>query len=118
MEEVERNPDLVYTDKAGRRNPEYLSLGCDTLPVLKGRSPVQVYTDFMRSFRDTFANLLGDVIIVSFLILLCCCKEFPLISDFVSHFICLYVCMYVLHLVISILLSSPCFCGLLVLAGC
>ncbi|CAK9199112.1 unnamed protein product [Sphagnum jensenii] len=63
MEEVERNPDIVYTDKAGRRNPEYLSLGCDTLPVLKGRSPVQVYTDFMRSFRDTFANLLGDVII-------------------------------------------------------
>ncbi len=95
MEEVERNPDLVYTDKAGRRNPEYLSLGCDTLPVLKGRSPVQVYTDFMRSFRDTFSNLLGDVIIVSYLTLLCCCKEFPLISDFVSHFICMYVCMCV-----------------------
>lgn len=65
MEEVARNPDLVYTDKTGRRNPEYLSLGCDNIPALKGRTPVQCYADFMRSFRDNFEELLGDVIIVS-----------------------------------------------------
>ena len=50
--EIDQNPDLVYTDKDGRRNYEYLSLGCDSLPVLKGRSPIQVYSDFMRNFRD------------------------------------------------------------------
>ncbi|CAM6030126.1 unnamed protein product [Sphagnum balticum] len=61
-EEMQRNPDIAYTDKAGRRNQEYVSLGCDTLPVLKGRTPIQVYADFMRSFRDTFKHLLGDVI--------------------------------------------------------
>lgn len=57
------NNDLVYTDRYGNRNYEYLSLGVDDLPVLKGRSGVQVYADFMRSFRDTFSDLLGETII-------------------------------------------------------
>lgn len=65
VEEIDKDPDLVYTDQWGRRNYEYLSLGCDTLPVLKGRSPVQCYSDFMRSFRDKFDHLLGDTIVVS-----------------------------------------------------
>ncbi|KAI5078612.1 hypothetical protein GOP47_0006283 [Adiantum capillus-veneris] len=63
VEEVDGNPDLAYTDQHGRRNYEYLSLGCDTLPVLKGRTPVQVYSDYMRSFRDTFKDELGDTIV-------------------------------------------------------
>ncbi|KAM0918636.1 hypothetical protein ACQ4PT_008725 [Festuca glaucescens] len=62
LEEVSDNPDIVYTDRSGRRNPEYISLGCDTLPVLKGRTPVQVYSDYMRSFRDRFSAYLGTVI--------------------------------------------------------
>ncbi|KAF8388312.1 hypothetical protein HHK36_026978 [Tetracentron sinense] len=62
-EEIEKDPDLAYTDQWGRRNFEYLSLGCDTLPVLKGRSPVQCYADFMRAFRDNFKHLLGDTIV-------------------------------------------------------
>ncbi|XP_043718480.1 beta-amylase 3, chloroplastic-like [Telopea speciosissima] len=63
LEEVSKNPDLVYTDRSGRRNPEYISLGCDSLPVLKGRTPIQTYSDFMRSFRDTFKAYLGGVIV-------------------------------------------------------
>ncbi|CAN6723150.1 unnamed protein product [Malus baccata var. baccata] len=63
LEEISKNPDLVYTDKSGRRNPEYISLGCDSLPVLRGRTPIQVYTDYMRSFRDRFIDYLGDVIV-------------------------------------------------------
>ncbi|TQD92772.1 hypothetical protein C1H46_021608 [Malus baccata] len=63
LEEVSKNPDLVYTDKSGRRNPEYISLGCDSLPVLGGRTPIQVYTDYMRSFHDRFIDYLGDVIV-------------------------------------------------------
>ncbi|PPD68437.1 hypothetical protein GOBAR_DD34685 [Gossypium barbadense] len=62
--EIEKDPDLAYTDQWGRRNYEYLSLGCDTLPVLKGRTPVQCYADFMRAFRDNFKHLLGDTIVM------------------------------------------------------
>lgn len=65
VEEIDQDPDLVYTDKSMRRNYEYLSLGCDMLPVLQGRTPIQAYSDFMRSFRDTFEPLLGEVINVS-----------------------------------------------------
>ncbi|XP_018835908.2 beta-amylase 3, chloroplastic-like [Juglans regia] len=63
LEEISKNPELVYTDRSGRRNPEYISLGCDSLPVLRGRTPIQVYSDYMRSFRDRFRNFLGDVIV-------------------------------------------------------
>ncbi|KAL5726871.1 beta-amylase [Ranunculus cassubicifolius] len=52
-------PDLAYSDRFGRRNKEYISLGCDVLPVLRGRSPIQAYSDFMRSFRDAFKEYLG-----------------------------------------------------------
>lgn len=65
LEEISKNPDLVYTDKSGRRNPEYISLGCDSVPVLRGRTPIQVYSDFMRSFRERFGAYLGGVIAVS-----------------------------------------------------
>ncbi|XP_074565611.1 beta-amylase 1, chloroplastic-like [Curcuma longa] len=63
LEEMAKDPDLAYTDQWGRRNPEYLSLGCDALPVLKGRTPVQCYADFMRAFRHRFSDLLGSTIV-------------------------------------------------------
>ena len=63
VEEINKDPDLAYTDQWGRRNYEYVSLGSDTLPVLKGRTPVQCYADFMRAFRDNFKHLLGDTIV-------------------------------------------------------
>ncbi|XP_073312027.1 beta-amylase 3, chloroplastic [Primulina huaijiensis] len=62
LEEISKNPNLVYTDRSGRRNPEYISLGCDSLPVLRGRTPIQVYSDYMRSFRERFKDYLGEVI--------------------------------------------------------
>lgn len=62
-EEIDKDPDLAYTDQWGRRNYEYISLGADTLPVLKGRTPVQCYADFMRAFRDNFKQHLGDTIV-------------------------------------------------------
>ncbi|KAL9350393.1 hypothetical protein Peur_057648 [Populus x canadensis] len=62
LEEMSENLDLVYTDKSGRRNPEYISLGCDSLPLLRGRTPIQVYSDYMRSFRNRFKDYLGHVI--------------------------------------------------------
>lgn len=64
LEEIDKDPDLAYSDRFGRRNLEYISLGCDILPVLRGRSPIQVYTDFMRNFRDAFRPSLGAIITV------------------------------------------------------
>jgi beta-amylase len=66
VEEIDCDKDLAYTDKLGRRNYEYISLGCDNLPVLKGRTPVQCYADYMRSFKESFKDLLGETIVVSF----------------------------------------------------
>ncbi|XP_077235178.1 chloroplast beta-amylase [Tasmannia lanceolata] len=63
LEEISKNPDLVYTDRSGRRNPEYISLGCDSLPVFRGRTPIQVYSDYMTSFRENFKDYLGGVIV-------------------------------------------------------
>ncbi|XP_073001914.1 beta-amylase 1, chloroplastic-like [Typha latifolia] len=63
VEEMEKDPDLAYTDRWGRRNYECVSLGCDALPVIKGRTPVRCYADFMRAFRDHFAPLLGSTIV-------------------------------------------------------
>uniref|UniRef100_A0A803PP18 Beta-amylase n=1 Tax=Cannabis sativa TaxID=3483 RepID=A0A803PP18_CANSA len=62
LEEIDKNPDLVYSDRFGRKNMEYISLGCDVLPVLSGRSPIQAYTDFMTNFRDAFRPFLGAII--------------------------------------------------------
>ncbi|RVW40639.1 Beta-amylase 3, chloroplastic [Vitis vinifera] len=62
LEEISKNTDLVYTDRSGRRNPEYISLGCDSIPVLRGRTPIQVYSDYMRSFHNRFKDYLGGVI--------------------------------------------------------
>ncbi|XP_062209843.1 beta-amylase 2, chloroplastic [Phragmites australis] len=62
-EEMDKDQDLAYTDRCGRRNYEYVSLGCDTLPVLKGRTPIQCYADFMRAFRDHLATFMGNTIV-------------------------------------------------------
>ncbi|ONL93538.1 beta amylase2 [Zea mays] len=59
LEEMDKDQDLAYTDRSGRRNYEYVSLGCDAMPVLKGRTPIQCYADFMRAFRDHFATFMA-----------------------------------------------------------
>ncbi|KAK8684998.1 hypothetical protein V6N13_041009 [Hibiscus sabdariffa] len=65
LEEIRRKLDLVYTDRSGRRNPECISLGSDSIPFLRGRTPIQAYTDYMRSFRKRFRDYLGRVIAVN-----------------------------------------------------
>ncbi|XP_040990626.1 beta-amylase 1, chloroplastic-like [Juglans microcarpa x Juglans regia] len=62
IEEIYKDPNLAYADRFGRRNMECISLGCDNLPVLLGRSPIQAYSDFMRNFRETFRPFLGVII--------------------------------------------------------
>ncbi|CAM8987477.1 unnamed protein product [Rhodiola kirilowii] len=48
------NPDIFFTDREGRRNPECLTWGIDKQRVLKGRTAIEVYFDFMKSFRVEF----------------------------------------------------------------
>ncbi|KAK4415927.1 Beta-amylase 7 [Sesamum alatum] len=57
------NPDIFFTDRAGRRNPECLSWGVDKERVLRGRTGVEVYFDYMRSFRVEFDEFFEDGVI-------------------------------------------------------
>lgn len=64
----ESDPDIFYTDQPrngglGHRNREYVSIWADEAAgVLRGRSPVQCYEDFMTAFRDAFLQDLGTTI--------------------------------------------------------
>ncbi|XP_022036046.1 beta-amylase 2, chloroplastic isoform X4 [Helianthus annuus] len=51
------NPDIYFTDRHGNRNTECLTWGIDEEPVLRGRTAVQVYFEYMQSFRDEFSEL-------------------------------------------------------------
>ncbi|KAK2661943.1 hypothetical protein Ddye_000517 [Dipteronia dyeriana] len=48
------NQDIFFADREGRRNTECLSWGIDKERVLNGRTGIEVYFDFMRSFRTEF----------------------------------------------------------------
>ncbi|KAM3262924.1 hypothetical protein ACQJBY_053210 [Aegilops geniculata] len=58
------DPDIFYTDQHGTRNIEYLTLGVDDQPLFHGRSAVQMYTDYMASFRDNMKEFLDAGVIV------------------------------------------------------
>ncbi|KAM7490807.1 hypothetical protein LguiA_033728 [Lonicera macranthoides] len=57
------NQDIFFTDREGRRNTECLSWGIDKERVLKGRTGIEVYFDFMRSFRTEFDDLFAEGLI-------------------------------------------------------
>ncbi|KAF5464259.1 hypothetical protein F2P56_014350 [Juglans regia] len=57
------NPDIYFTNREGRRNTECLSWGIDKERVLKGRTAVEVYFDYMRSFRVEFDEFFENGII-------------------------------------------------------
>ncbi len=54
------NPDIYFTDRAGVRNRECLSLGCDNEPLFHGRAPVDMYHDFVEAFADEFEHIFGE----------------------------------------------------------
>ncbi|KAJ9152398.1 hypothetical protein P3X46_025967 [Hevea brasiliensis] len=63
LEIGKENQDIFFTDREGRRNTEYLSWGIDKERVLKGRTGIEVYFDFMRSFRMEFDDLFAEGVI-------------------------------------------------------
>ncbi|PON51940.1 Glycoside hydrolase [Trema orientale] len=54
----ESDPDIFYTNRKGNRNPEYLTLGVDNLPLFHGRTAVEIYRDYMHSFRENMLDFL------------------------------------------------------------
>ncbi|KAF3646729.1 Beta-amylase [Capsicum annuum] len=54
----ENNPDIFYTNRSGTRNKECLSLAVDNQPLFEGRTAVQIYSDYMRSFRENMSDFL------------------------------------------------------------
>ncbi|XP_052194434.1 beta-amylase 7-like isoform X2 [Diospyros lotus] len=79
------NPDIFFTDREGRRNPECLSWGIDKERVLRGRTAVEVYFDYMRSFRVEFDEFFEDGIISMIEIGLGPCGELRYPSNPVKH---------------------------------
>ncbi|XP_010255372.1 PREDICTED: beta-amylase 7-like isoform X2 [Nelumbo nucifera] len=79
------NPDIFFTDREGRRNPECLSWGTDKERVLRGRTAVEVYFDYMRSFRIEFDEFFEDGIISEIEVGLGPCGELRYPSYPVKH---------------------------------
>ncbi|KAK2977332.1 hypothetical protein RJ640_013311 [Escallonia rubra] len=79
------NPDIYFTDRSGRRNPECLSWGVDKERVLRGRTALEVYFDYMRSFRIEFDEYFGDGMISMIEIGLGPCGELRYPSNPVKH---------------------------------
>ncbi|CAN6469274.1 unnamed protein product [Victoria cruziana] len=58
----ENDPDIFFRDRAGKRYANCLSLAVDDLPVLAGRTPMQVYEQFLSEFKTSFSGFLGSTI--------------------------------------------------------
>ncbi|XP_058083901.1 beta-amylase 2, chloroplastic-like isoform X2 [Magnolia sinica] len=79
------NPDIFFTDREGRRNPECLTWGIDKERVLRGRTAVEVYFDYMRSFRIEFDEFFEDGVISEIEVGLGPCGELRYPSYPVKH---------------------------------
>ncbi|KAI4303210.1 hypothetical protein MLD38_038867 [Melastoma candidum] len=53
---------IFFTDRSGRQYKDCLSLAVDELPVLDGRTPMEVYRDFCESFKSSFSAYIGSSI--------------------------------------------------------
>lgn len=61
-------PNIFYTDREGRRDEEYLTLGVDTVPLFppnSKRTAVDLYSDFMKQFQISFQSMIGSNNVIS-----------------------------------------------------
>lgn len=75
LEIGKQNPDIFFTDRNGVRNQECLTWGVDKARVLRGRNGLEVYYDFMRSFRQEFHEFFENGIITEIEVGLGACGE-------------------------------------------
>ncbi|KAK2370281.1 beta-amylase 3, chloroplastic [Trifolium repens] len=64
LEVGESDPDIFYTNRSGLRNKECISLGVDNKPFFNGRTPIQMYSDYMKSFRENMADFLESELLI------------------------------------------------------
>ncbi|KAL2458563.1 Inactive beta-amylase 9 [Forsythia ovata] len=55
-------PDIYFTDLSGQPYKDCLSIGVDDLPVLDGKTPIEVYNEFYKSFKSSFSAFMGSTI--------------------------------------------------------
>ncbi|KAI4334073.1 hypothetical protein L6164_018810 [Bauhinia variegata] len=60
----ESDPDIFYTNLSGTRNQEYLTIGVDHKPLFHGRTAIQIYSDYMKSFREKMSDFLESGVII------------------------------------------------------
>ncbi|KAE9600696.1 hypothetical protein Lal_00045888 [Lupinus albus] len=58
------NPDIFYTSRSGYRHKECLSLGVDNMPLFNGRTAIQMYGDYMWSFKVNMEDFLESELII------------------------------------------------------
>ncbi|CAJ2654933.1 beta-amylase-like protein [Trifolium pratense] len=60
----ESDPDIFYTNRSGTRDKEYLSVGVDNKPIFHGRTAIEIYSDYMKSFRENMSEFLKSELII------------------------------------------------------
>lgn len=60
----ESEPSIYFTDRTGQQYKDCLSLAADDLPVLDGKTPLEVYQDFFENFKSSFSPFMGSSITV------------------------------------------------------
>ncbi|KAF5752228.1 beta-amylase 4 [Tripterygium wilfordii] len=55
-------PGIFYADRSGQYYKDCLSLAVDDLPVLDGKTPIQVYQKFCENFKSSFSSFMGSTI--------------------------------------------------------
>ncbi|KAF8387922.1 hypothetical protein HHK36_026584 [Tetracentron sinense] len=58
----EVQPSIFFTDRSEQHYKECLSFAVDDLPVLNGKTPMQVYQEFSESFKSSFSSFMGSTI--------------------------------------------------------
>lgn len=58
----ESQPSIFFTDRSGQSYKECLSLAVDDLPVLDGKTPIEVYREFCESFKSSFSPFMDSTI--------------------------------------------------------
>ncbi|XP_020095134.1 beta-amylase-like [Ananas comosus] len=58
-----KDPGIFYTNRKGTRDQEYLSMEVDNQPIFKGQTAVQLYSNFMKSFRKNMTDFLDGSLI-------------------------------------------------------
>ncbi|KAL8486288.1 hypothetical protein ACS0TY_023118 [Phlomoides rotata] len=58
----EQEPGVYFSDRSGETYKGCLSFAADDLPVLDGKTPVEVYKEFCENFKSAFSQFIGSTI--------------------------------------------------------